>query len=159
MPLAPSPGGEGERVFLIRFSPLFPLLFHSGGARGFFWLHGSGATHGSLISSTMRPHALAAPRTGHLSHGESGCGRLLVSFSPLGFWGIPRLVGLPPPCFWGVSGGLILGRAPPFSRLKSRDFGGGTCRDACGLPAPSALCILQGWSMLALCRGWVPAVR
>ena len=26
--------------------------------------------HGSLISSTMRPHALAAPRTGHLSHGS-----------------------------------------------------------------------------------------
>ena len=35
--------------------------------------------HSSLISSTMRPHALAVARAGQPRFGKSGCGRLMVS--------------------------------------------------------------------------------
>ena len=111
-PVSERGGGKGF-PYWVRFSPLFPLLFHSGGARGFFWLHGSGATSRQLDLLDHEATCIAAPRTGHLSHGSE---KVTLGFLevPFRFWGIPRLVGLPPLCFWGVSGGLILGRAPPF---------------------------------------------
>ena len=92
---------------------LWPRLRWGRGNGFSFWVHLSplfsrcSTRHDSLIASTRRPHALAAPRTGHIREWL----RLTLGFLevPLGFWGIPRLVGLPPPCFCGVSGGGFWG--------------------------------------------------
>ena len=131
MPLAPSLVGGGVRgvSFWVYLSPLFPPC---------------STRHDSLIASTRRPHALAAPRMGHISCGLEKWLRLTLGFLevPLGFLGNPPPGWSPPSVLLGISG---------------VDFW--SCRAACGLPAPSALGILRVWNTHALCRGWVPAVR
>ena len=97
--------GEGKCLpYWVRFSPLFPLLFHFGGARGFFRWHGSGATSRQLDLLDHEATCISCPKDGPSQprFGKSGCGRLMVS---LRFWGIPHLVGLPLLAFGGFLGG------------------------------------------------------
>ena len=80
MPLARLRRGRGNGFsFWVHLSHLFPPVQHV------------------TTASTMRPHALAAQKKWL---------RLTLGFLevPLGFWGIPRLVGLPPPCILGPVG-------------------------------------------------------
>ena len=128
VPLAPSVGGIGFSLL----GSFFTTVFLSYSTR-----------HGSLISTTIRPHALAAPRTGHLSHGSE---KVAVADS----WGFGESPAGSVSCFvvLGVSGGLILGRSPPPSRLNSRDFGGDL--SGCVWPACS-ICTLQSASLEHAC--------
>ena len=63
--IGPVSGGGGECLpYWVRFSPLFPLLFHFDGARGFFRLHGSGATSRQLDLLDQEATCICCPKDG-----------------------------------------------------------------------------------------------
>ena len=112
---------------------LFPLLFHFGGARGFFRWHGSGATSRQLDLLDHEATCISCPKDGPSQprFGKSGC--VMVSLrSPCGFGESPT---------WSVSPSVLLGGFwVALSLLKSRDFGGNV--SGCVWPACS-ICTLH----------------
>ena len=71
--------GGGEMSSLL--GSVFTLLFHLGGARGFFRLHGSGATSRQLGLLDHEATCVSCPKDGPSQprFGKSGCGRLTAA--------------------------------------------------------------------------------